>query len=235
VRRVAYPLHVAGTRQELGQRLDRVLAGVATAARRAGRDPNDVTTVAVSKFHDEAVIRFAIAHGHRVFGESRIQEAAQKWAPLKADHPGVELHLIGQLQTNKVRAAVALFDVIHTVDRARLARELAAEMNRTGRYPACLIQVNTAAEPQKGGVGLTEVDALLRICRYEYGLPVRGLMCIPPVIGDPTPHFLLLRDLAQRHGLPLLSMGMSADYEAAVACGATHIRVGQSIFGARVG
>jgi pyridoxal phosphate enzyme (YggS family) len=231
---VVSPLHVARSSDELGERLDRVLAGVAAAARRAGRAPDEVTMVAVSKFHDEQVVRFALAHGHRTFGESRLQEAIRKWEPLKAEHPDAELHLIGQLQTNKVRAAVGLFDVIHTVDRPRLARELGAEMARTGRYPVCLIQVNTAAEPQKGGVAVDDVDGLLRECREEYRIPVRGLMCIPPAGVDPTPHFRLLRDLAQRHGLPLLSMGMSADYEAAVACGATHVRVGQHIFGARV-
>jgi pyridoxal phosphate enzyme (YggS family) len=225
--------HVADGDAGLSGRLDAVRARVEAAAAMAGRPSAQVTLVAISKFHDAELICNALRMGHRAFGESRVQEAARKWPALKADYPDAELHLVGQLQTNKVRSAVELFDFIHTVDRPRLAKELGAEMARVGRYPACLIQVNTGAELQKGGVAVGDLDPLLHACQQDYGLPIRGLMCIPPVEVDPAPHFQTLRDLADRHALPVLSMGMSADYELAIAHGATHVRVGQGIFGPR--
>ncbi len=195
--------------------------------------PPRVTLVAVSKVHGPERIRPALAAGHRVFGENRVQEAHTKWPPLKADYPDGELHLIGPLQTNKVREAVALFDVIQTVDRPKLARCLAEEIARSGRHPALLVQVNTGAEPQKAGVLPDHADEFLAQCREEFGLTVRGLMAIPPVDEEPAPHFALLRDMADRHGLDWVSMGMSHDYHLAVRFGATHVRVGSAIFGER--
>jgi len=214
-------------------RLADVLAEIAAAARESGRDPRDITLVAVGKGHDAARIRPALQSGHRVFGENRVQEAAEKWPELLAEFPGTALHLIGPLQTNKVRQAVALFDVIETVDRPKLARELAKEMAKTGRRPDCFIQVNTGAEEQKAGVLPGAADAFIELCRKEFELPVRGLMCIPPVSEEPSLHFALLRKIAQRAGLAGLSMGMSADYQVAIAFGATHVRVGTAIFGER--
>ena len=214
-------------------RLADVLAEVAAAARESGRDPRDITLVAVGKGHDAARIRPALQSGHRVFGENRVQEAAEKWPELLAEFPGTTLHLIGPLQTNKVRQAVALFDVIETVDRPKLARELAKEMAKTGRRPDCFIEVNTGAEEQKAGVLPGAADAFIERCRKEFELPVRGLMCIPPASEEPSLHFALLREIAQRNGLAGLSMGMSADYQVAIAFGATHVRVGTAIFGER--
>jgi pyridoxal phosphate enzyme (YggS family) len=203
------------------------------AARAAGRDPASVSLVAVSKTHDGDAIRPALVAGQRVFGENRVQEAKAKWPALQAEFEGVELHLIGPLQTNKVREAVALFDVIETVDRPKLARALADEMERTGRQVSCLLQVNTGLEPQKAGLHPESVDAMLRLCRDEYKLPVVGLMCIPPVDEDPAPHFRMLAEMAARNNLGVISMGMSGDYETAIGLGATHVRVGSAIFGAR--
>ncbi|MDH3231125.1 MAG: YggS family pyridoxal phosphate-dependent enzyme [Alphaproteobacteria bacterium] len=214
-------------------RLADVMAEIAAAAREAGRDPHEITLVAVGKGHDAARIRPALEADHRVFGENRVQEAADKWPALVADFPGTALHLIGPLQTNKVRQAVVLFDVIETVDRPKLARELAKEMARAGRRPDCFIQVNTGAEAQKAGVLPGEADSLIKRCRTEFELPVRGLMCIPPVAEEPSLHFALLREIAHRNGLAGLSMGMSADYRVAIAFGATHVRVGTAIFGER--
>lgn len=213
--------------------LDAVRRQIEDAAREAGRDPREITLVAVGKGHGAARIRPALESGHRVFGENRVQEAADKWPGLVAEFPGTTLHLIGPLQTNKVRQAVALFDVIETVDRPKLARELAKEMAKTGRRPACFIQVNTGAEAQKAGVPPGEADSFIERCRTEFALPVGGLMCIPPVDEEPSLHFALLRKIAHRNDLAGLSMGMSADYRVAIAFGATHVRVGTAIFGER--
>jgi pyridoxal phosphate enzyme (YggS family) len=203
------------------------------AARAAGRDPATVTLVAVSKTHEGDAIRPALTAGQRVFGENRVQEAKAKWPALKEEFAGVELHLIGPLQTNKVRDAVALFDVIETVDRPKLARALADEMERSGRSVPCLLQINTGLEPQKAGLHPESVDAMLRLCLGEYKLPVIGLMCIPPADEDPVPHFRMLAEMAARNDLAVVSMGMSGDYESAIALGASHVRVGSAIFGAR--
>lgn len=197
----------------------------------AGSRP--VTLVAVSKTHSAEAVREALAAGQRVFGENRVQEARGKFPDLKAEVPDLELHLIGPLQTNKVREAVELFDVIETLDRPKLARALADEMERSARRPKILVQVNTGREPQKAGVDPDQAETLVTLCREQYGLPVAGLMCIPPADQDPAPHFRLLRELAERCGLPVLSMGMSGDFEAAIAEGATHVRVGSAIFGNR--
>ncbi len=206
---------------------------IAAAARAVGRDPAAVTLVAVTKTHGAEAVAAALAQGQRVFGENRVQEAEGKYPALKTAYPDLQLHLIGPLQSNKARDAVALFDVIETVDRPKLAEALAQAMERLGRRPACYIQVNTGAEPQKAGVLPAEVDAFIAACRERYKLPVRGLMCIPPVDQEPSPHFALLREMARRHGLADLSMGMSGDFEIAIRLGATHVRVGTAIFGAR--
>jgi len=203
------------------------------AARAAGRPPGSVALVAVSKTHPAAAVREALVAGHRLFGENRVQEAAAKYPALRESFPDLALHLIGPLQTNKVRDAVALFDVIETVDRPRLAAALAREMERTGRRLPCLIEVNTGEEPQKSGVLPDAADAFVVECRDRLGLPIVGLMCVPPVDEEPSPHFALLRAIARRTGLALLSMGMSADFETAIRFGATHVRVGTAIFGAR--
>ena len=218
---------------EISENLGRVRQSIAEAARLAGRDPAGVTLVAVSKTHDETRIAAALAAGQRVFGENRVQEAEAKFPRLKAAHPDLELHLIGPLQTNKAADAVALFDVIESVDRPKLARLLASEMAKQQRRPRCLVQVNTGEEPQKAGVAPGEAAAFVALCREELSLPVEGLMCIPPAEDDPAPHFALLRHLAERLGLAQLSMGMSADYQVAVEMGATYVRVGTAIFGAR--
>ncbi len=218
---------------EVAANLADVRARIAAAAAEAGRDPGTVTLIAVGKVQPIERVEAALLAGQRVFGENRVQEAQGKWPGLRERFDGVELHLIGPLQTNKVREAVALFDVIQTVDRPKLAAELAREMDRQGRRPDCYIQINTGEEAQKAGVLPAEADAFIEACRSAHGLPVVGLMCIPPVDDDPALHFALLRELAKRHGLERLSMGMSGDYEAAVALGATHVRVGTAIFGAR--
>ncbi len=214
-------------------RLDEVRRRIAEAARAAGRDPATVTLVAVSKTHGADRVRELLQVGQRVFGENRVQEAEGKFPALKAEYPDLELHLIGPLQTNKAREAVALFDVIQSVDRERLAATLAREMERAGRRPACYVQVNTGEEPQKAGVLPAEVDAFVASCRDGHKLPVVGLMCIPPVDEDPSLHFALLAKMAARNGLDRVSMGMSADYETAVRLGATHVRVGTALFGSR--
>ncbi|HTR85701.1 MAG TPA: YggS family pyridoxal phosphate-dependent enzyme [Reyranella sp.] len=210
--------------------VQRRIAEAATAAHRAAKD---VTLVAVSKTHGADRVRELLAVGQRVFGENRVQEAEEKFPALKAAFPDLELHLIGPLQTNKAREAVALFDVIESVDRERLAATLAKEMARAGRRPDCFIQVNTGEEPQKAGILPAELDAFVASCRDVHKLPIVGLMCIPPVDEEPALHFALLAKMAARHGLPKVSMGMSADYETAVRCGATHVRVGSALFGAR--
>ena len=214
-------------------RLTAVRQRIAAAAREAGRDPASVTLVAVSKTHGAERVRELLQAGQRIFGENRVQEAEGKFPALKAEHADLELHLIGPLQTNKAREAVALFDVIQSVDRERLAATLAKEMDRAGRRPRCYIQVNTGEEEQKAGVAPAELDAFVAACRDTYKLPVVGLMCIPPVDEEPALHFALLAKMAARNGLASVSMGMSADYETAVKLGATHVRVGTALFGER--
>jgi len=206
---------------------------IAEAAKAAGRRPADVTLVAVSKTHGPERVREVLEAGHRIFGENRVQEAQEKFPALKAAYSDLELHLIGPLQTNKARDAVALFDVIQSVDRERLAAVLAKEMERAGKRPACFIQVNTGEEAQKAGILPADLDAFVASCREAHKLPVVGLMCIPPVDEEPALHFALLAKMAKRNGLDKLSMGMSADYETAVRLGATHVRVGSALFGAR--
>jgi pyridoxal phosphate enzyme (YggS family) len=214
-------------------RLAEVRQHIAAAARAAGRDPASVTLVAVSKTHGAQRVGELLEVGHRVFGENRVQEAEEKFPALKAAYPDIELHLIGPLQTNKARDAVALFDVIESVDRERLAATLAKEMARAGRRPDCYIQVNTGEEPQKAGVLPGDVDAFVAACRDAHKLPVVGLMCIPPLDEEPALHFALLAKMAARNGLAKISMGMSADYETAIRLGATHVRVGTALFGER--
>ena len=210
--------------------LAEVEARIARAAALAGREARDVTLVAVSKTQDAAAIETLIAEGQREFGENRVQEAEAKWPALRARHPGLRLHLIGQLQSNKAEQAVALFDAIHSVDRPSLVTALAKAMARAGRRPDCFLQVNIGDEPQKGGCPVAELPSLVEAAR---SLPVVGLMCIPPAEVEPAPYFALLAKLARRHGLAGLSMGMSADYESAVMLGATHVRVGTALFGPR--
>jgi len=206
---------------------------IAAAAGAAGRTAADITLVAVSKTHDAGAIAHAIAAGQRVFGENRVQEAQAKYPPLKDAHRDLALHLIGPLQTNKVKEAVALFDAIETLDRPRLAEALAREIERSPRRPQLFIQVNTGEEPQKAGVLPGDADAFITDCRTRLGLAVAGLMCIPPLDEEPALHFALLREIARRHGIGALSMGMSGDYEIAIRFGASHVRVGTAIFGAR--
>lgn len=190
--------------------------------------------VAVSKQQPEGNVRAVLEAGHRVFGENRVQEATQRWPSLKREYPDIKLHLIGPLQTNKAADAVALFDVIETVDREKLARVLSEEMKRQDRKIPCLIQVNTGDEEQKSGVSIGDFPALLSFCRVECGLDIHGLMCIPPAAENPQPHFALLAGLARDHGLAELSMGMSGDFEIAIAQGATIIRLGSALFGERI-
>ncbi len=218
---------------DVAANLSGVMNDVAAAAADAGRAVADVTLVAISKIHDGAQITPALEAGHRVFGENRVQEAAAKWPDLKQRFPGIELHLVGPLQTNKVRQAVALFDVIETVDRPKLARALAREMAESGRVLPCYIEINTGEEPQKAGIMPAQADDFIALCRDELGLAVAGLMCIPPFDEEPSLHFALLADMARCHGLDGLSMGMSADFETAIRLGATHVRVGTAIFGQR--
>lgn len=209
---------------------------IARACRDAGREPSAVTLVAISKTFGPEAIAPVIAAGQRVFGENRVQEAKAKWPPLiarqSADDP-IELHLVGPLQSNKARDAIALFDAIHSLDRASLAEALAKEIARQGRRPLLFVEINTGAEPQKAGLEPQDADAFLAACHERYGLTISGLMCIPPHNEAPAPHFALTAKIAQRNGLKLLSMGMSADFATAIAFGATHIRVGTAIFGAR--
>lgn len=195
--------------------------------------PASTTLIAVAKTFPASAVAEALAAGQRHFGENRVQEGMEKYPALRAAHPDLVLHLIGPLQTNKVKQAVAHFDVIHTLDRPKLAEELAREFEKTGRRLPCFIQVNTGEEPQKAGMAPLEADAFIRDCRERLGLPVLGLMCIPPAEEEPAPHFALLRRIAQRNGLEQLSMGMSGDYGIAVQFGATHVRVGSAIFGGR--
>lgn len=209
---------------------DRLLA---TRAKIAAAGPQQVTLVAVAKTYPASDVEQALAAGQIVFGENRVQEAMAKYPPLRAYHANLELHLIGPLQTNKVKEAVATFDVIQTLDRPKLAAALAAEFARTPRRPRLFVQVNTGAEPQKAGILPEAADAFIAECQNQHRLAIAGLMCIPPADEPPAPHFALLAEIAARNGLALLSMGMSADYETAVALGATHVRIGSAIFGAR--
>ena len=218
---------------DLQDRLEDVRSRMRKAAAEASRKPEAVTLVAVSKTFDAEAIRPAIAAGQRVFGENRVQEAQGKWPGLREETAGIELHLIGPLQSNKAREAVALFDVIHTVDRDKIAATLAAEMAAQGRRPKLLVQVNTGEEAQKAGIAPREALAFVGRCRDVHGLAIAGLMCIPPVGDPPAPHFALLDELARRAGVAFRSMGMSSDYETAIGQGATHVRVGSAIFGFR--
>ena len=213
-------------------RLAAVRERIARAARLAGREPADVTLVAVSKTHDADAIRPLLDAGHRVFGENRVQEAQAKWPALRDAWPDARLHLVGQLQSNKAREAVALFDAIHSVDRVSLVTALARAMADGDRRPDCFVQVNIGAEEQKGGCAIADLPALLDAARAA-GLPVAGLMTVPPADVEPAPYFALLAKLARDHGIAGLSIGMSGDYETAVTLGATHVRVGSALFGAR--
>jgi pyridoxal phosphate enzyme (YggS family) len=207
---------------------------IARTCREAGRDPGSVTLIAVSKTFGLEAIEPVIAAGQRVFGENRVQEAKGKWPALKAPHPDLMLHLIGPLQSNKTREAVALFDAIHSLDRPSLCEALQKEIARAGRTPTLFVEINTGAEPQKAGILPEHADDFLRRCRETYGLTISGLMCIPPLDEAPAPHFALTAKIAKRNGLKRLSMGMSADFAIAVAFGATHVRVGTAIFGGRI-
>jgi pyridoxal phosphate enzyme (YggS family) len=215
------------------ERLAAVRRDLAAAAQDARRDPAGVTLVAISKTFGVDAIEPVIAAGQRVFGENRVQEARAKWPALKERHPGIELHLVGPLQSNKAKEALALFDAIHSVDRPSLAEALAKEITKQGRAPTLFVEVNTGAEPQKAGVLPEATDAFIRTCRETYGLAIAGLMCIPPAHEPPAPHFALTAKIAKRNGLSLLSMGMSADFPLAITFGATHVRVGTAIFGER--
>lgn len=216
-------------------RLRLVRQEIALAAEAAGREPDTVELVAVTKTVPAPLIDEAIGAGQRIFGENRVQEAHAKWPALKKRHPGTELHLIGPLQTNKVREALALFDVIETVDRPKLARALAEEMARSGKRPRLFVQVNTGDEPQKAGVAPAAAEDFVTLCRDTFELPIDGLMCIPPLDEDPAAHFNLLAELAESIGISELSMGMSGDFPQAVRFGATFVRVGTAIFGERPG
>lgn len=220
-------------RVDVAGRLAAVRARIAAAAAAAGRAPESVALVAVPKTFGPERIRPALAAGQREFGENRVQEAMGKWPALKAEAADARLRLIGPLQTNKARDAAALFDVIETVDRPRLAAALAREFDRSGRRPPCYVEVNTGAEPQKAGALPADADRFIESCRREYGLPIAGLMGLPPLGADPAPHFAMLRRIAARNGLAELSMGMTADFEIAIAQGATHVRIGTAIFGPR--
>jgi pyridoxal phosphate enzyme (YggS family) len=215
------------------EQLHAVKARIASAEREAGREPGAVTLVAVSKTFGADAIQPVLEAGQRVFGENRVQEAQAKWPALKGAFPDIELHLIGPLQSNKAKEAVALFDVIETVDREKIAAELAKEIARQGRAPKLYVQVNTGSEPQKAGIEPREAVTFVRRCRDVHGLAIEGLMCIPPADENPGPHFALLEKLGRQAGVTKLSMGMSGDYETAIAFGATSVRVGSAIFGSR--
>jgi hypothetical protein len=215
--------------------LAHVRGEIAAACAEARRDPAAVTLIAVSKTFPVESIEPVIAAGQRVFGENRVQEAKAKWPALRDASPGIALHLIGPLQSNKAKEAVALFDAIHSVDRASIAEALAKEIARQDRRPQLFVEINTGAEPQKAGVLPQDADAFIKTCRETHGLEIAGLMCIPPFEEAPAPHFALTAKIAARNGLKLLSMGMSADFATAIAFGATHVRVGTAIFGARAG
>ncbi len=219
--------------QAIAEALTRIRDRIAQAAARANRKPEEIQLVAVSKTKPAEAVEAALRAGQMVFGENRVQEAAAKFPGFRAGYPGMELHIIGGLQTNKARDAVRIADVIETLDRPKLADALEAAMVKEGRRPALLIEVNTGDEPQKSGVPRSEASDFIARCRERFGEQVRGLMCVPPADHDPAPHYAFLADLAARHGMPVLSMGMSADFEIAIAHGATWVRVGSAIFGAR--
>ena len=223
---------IAAEMEDAAQRLAAVRERIARAAKLAGRDPGEVTLIAVSKTHPVAAIEPLIAAGQRDFGENRVQEAQAKWPELRARNSRLRLHLVGRLQSNKAADAVALFDAIHSVDRPSLVEALATAMARIGRRPDCFLQVNIGDEPQKAGCAVAELPALAAAAR-DAGLPLAGLMCLPPADAQPAPYFALLAKLARRHGVGGLSMGMSGDFETAVAIGATHVRVGTALFGER--
>ena len=210
-----------------------VASRIAKAAKAAGRDPSDISLIAVSKVQPNERVEAVLKEGHRVFGENRVQEAAGKWPEFRETYDGIDLHLIGPLQSNKARQSFELFDAIHTLDRPKLAKTFARLAQEVGHCPPLFIQVNTGEEPQKAGISPNETDAFVKECQ-TLDLPIHGLMCIPPVDETPSLHFALLRKLASQNGLSQLSMGMSDDFEQAIAFGATHIRVGSALFGARV-
>jgi PLP dependent protein len=214
-------------------RLALVRTRIALAARDAGRAAQDISLVCVTKTFAAEEIRPVIEAGERVFGENRVQEAVAKWPKLRETHPDIELHLIGPLQSNKAREAVSFFDVIQTIDREKIAKALAGEIQKTSRHPKLFVQVNTGAEPQKAGILSQDADAFITSCRKNYGLEISGLMCIPPVDEQASPHFAFLNLIAARNGIKELSMGMSGDFELAIELGATHVRIGSAIFGAR--
>lgn len=226
-------LKLAGVSPVVHEGLKKVLNGIVEAAQGAGRAADAVTLIAVSKTFAATEIVPIIEAGQRVFGENRVQEAKGKWPALKIEWPDVELHLIGPLQSNKIPEAVAHFDAIHTLDRPKIAETLAREMQKQQRFPKLFVQVNTGREPQKAGVDPDDADAFVKMCRETCDLEIAGLMCIPPADEDPEAHFILLAEIARRNGLSGLSMGMSGDYAIAIACGATHVRVGSAIFGVR--
>lgn len=227
------PATPAGNRPDPVTGLDSIRRVIAQACTHADREPSSVTLVAVSKTVPAEIVERAIEAGHMVYGENRVQEAKGKWPALRERHPEVQLHLLGPLQSNKVRDAVDVFDAIHSVDRPSLCRVLARECADRGSRPELFVQVNTGAETQKAGVAVAEIDGFLVACRDTYDLEISGLMCIPPVDEPPAPHFRLLAEIAARHELSRLSMGMSMDFAEAITCGATHVRVGSAIFGSR--
>jgi PLP dependent protein len=206
---------------------------IVRACQDAGRERASVQLIAVSKTFSADAIVPVLTAGQRVFGENRVQEARSKWPEIMAGNPGVELHLIGPLQSNKAREAVALFDAIHSIDRPSICEALAKEIEKQGRAPSLFVQINTGEEPQKAGIAPAQADAFIAACARDYGLTIAGLMCIPPAEDAPAPHFALLAKIAARNGLKLLSMGMSADFPVAIQMGATHVRVGSAIFGHR--
>ena len=227
------PLHTSPITAHLPNGLARVEQEIARACNEARRDRAAVTLIAVSKTFDAGAISPVIEAGQRVFGENRVQEAKAKWPALRSAHPDIALHLIGPLQSNKAKEAVALFDAIHSVDRPSICEALAKEIAVQKRHPLLFVQLNTGEEPQKAGVAPHQADAFIASCRDKYGLAISGLMCIPPVNEGPAPHFALTAKIAARNGLANLSMGMSADFAIAIQIGATHVRVGSAIFGAR--
>lgn len=218
---------------DIAANLARIRERIAVAANAAGRRGEDITLVAVSKTKPAGAVRAALQAGQLVFGENRVQEAAEKFPPLRQEFPALQLHVIGGLQTNKARDAVRLADVIESLDRPRLADAIAAAADKEGRLPRLLVEVNVGDEPQKSGIGRDLADGFITDCKSRFGASLIGLMCVPPTGEDPRPHFTWLTDRAARHGLGVVSMGMSADFEAAIACGATWVRVGSAIFGGR--